>query len=77
MLRAMPIDPKRLARVRKHFLAAAALAVVGCGGEPAHTNEPVHTNQPMNDPNATPTADPTADPSAAPTAAPAVPPGNG
>jgi hypothetical protein len=80
----MPLDLQRLARVRAHLMAAAALATAGCGGSatPEHTiNEPVHINEP---PTPQPTVAPTPDqpsagpaqtdppqPSASPTAQPA------
>lgn len=72
----MPLDLQRLARVRAHLMAAAALATAGCGSSgPDHTiNEPVHINRP---PDQQPTGQPTPDqtiagpaPSAAPSAQP-------
>jgi hypothetical protein len=84
----MPIDLERLARVRAHFLTAAALVTVGCGGSspPDHTiNERVHINRP---PDQAPTAEPTPDqtvagpaptdtPQAAPSTAPSAAPSTG
>ncbi|WP_437739823.1 hypothetical protein WMF39_29370 [Sorangium sp. So ce1504] len=53
----MPLDPQRLARVRAHFLAAAAL-VTGCGGSsaPDHT---INERAPIDHVPPTPTAAPT------------------
>ncbi|WP_437902738.1 hypothetical protein WME95_29735 [Sorangium sp. So ce327] len=53
----MPLDPQRLARVRAHFLAAAAL-VTGCGGSsaPDHT---INERAPVDHVPPTPTAAPT------------------
>ncbi|WP_437521865.1 hypothetical protein WME79_30020 [Sorangium sp. So ce726] len=53
----MPLDPQRLARVRAHFLAAAAL-VTGCGGSsaPDHTiNQAVPSDHVPPTPTAAPT----------------------
>lgn len=69
----MPIDPHRLARVRAHFVAAAALVTAGCGGSstPEHTiNEPPHT---INEPPPAINPPPSPPPSAAPSATPTVP----
>lgn len=53
----MSLDPQRLARVRAHFLAAAAL-VTGCGGSsaPDHT---INERAPIDHVPPTPTAAPT------------------
>lgn len=74
----MPIDPQRLARVRAHFLAAAALVTAGCGG----SSVPEHTiNERAPDTAPPPTAAPSNEPvhinqpaTEAPTAAPSKPP---
>jgi hypothetical protein len=74
-----PLDPQRLARLRAHLLAAAAVATVGCNRNAEHTPdmpphtinyapEPIHINAPPAPHTINEPAPPAADASAQATA---------